>query len=213
MILFGISVSPFARKVLIYAAERGIALENRPLSPHADDAAFRAASPTGKIPALQDGDYTLADSSAIVQYLEAKFPANTLIPAEARARGKVAWFDEYADTVMFPVGTVIFFNRVVMPKLRRQQGDLKAADDAEANKLPLLLAYLESCAPAQGFLVGDALTLADITIVTQLINLEHGGVPVDAARYPKLAAYYARIAARPAFRALIDSERKLFGMS
>ena len=71
MILFGSSISPFVRKVLMFAAEKGIALESRPVSPHSDDHEFRAASPFGKIPALVDGDYTLADSTAIVSYLEA----------------------------------------------------------------------------------------------------------------------------------------------
>jgi glutathione S-transferase len=210
MILYGISVSPFARKVLIYAAERGLAMENRPVNPHADDAGFRAASPTGKIPALQDGDYALADSSAIVHYLEAQYPGNTLIPAEPKARGKVIWFDEYADTVMFPVGTVMFFNRVVMPKLRREPGNLKAADEAEA-KMPALFAYLESCLTSR-FLVGDTLTLADISIGCMLINGEHSGVAIDAGKFPKLAAYYAGLKARPAFSRFIDSERKLLGM-
>src|SRR5690606_34023732 len=99
MILFGSSVSPFARKVLIFAAEKGIPLEHNPVSPHSDDPQFCAASPMGKIPALQDGDYMLADSSAIVHYLEAKHPATPLIPLEPQARGKVIWFEEYADTV------------------------------------------------------------------------------------------------------------------
>src|SRR5690606_6204379 len=98
MILFGASISPFVRKVLMCANEKGLTFELRPVSPHVDDPAFRAASPLGKIPALQDGDYTLADSSAIIHYLDAKYPANPVIPLDARARGKAIWFEEYADT-------------------------------------------------------------------------------------------------------------------
>lgn len=211
MILYGISVSPFARKVLWAAAERGIALENKPVNPHADDPDFRKASPTGKIPAFSDGDYTLADSSAIVHYLEAKVAANPLLPAEAKARGKAIWFDEYADTVMFPVGTTVFFNRVIMPKLRKQPGDSAAADDAAANKTPALFNYLESCMTG-GFLVGDALSLADIAVTCQLINLAHGDVYVDAAKYPKLAAYYQRMVSRPAIAPVIAQERKILGL-
>lgn len=208
MILFGASVSPFVRKVLMAAAEKGIALDNKPVAPHDTDPAFKAASPTGKIPALVDGDYSLADSSAIVHYLEALHPAQPLIPAEARARGKVIWFEEYADTVMFALGTVIFVNRALLPKLRKVPGDAAAAEQAIA-KLPPIFEYLESQVPAQGFLVGNALTLADIAITCQLINLEHGDVKLDAAKYPKLVAYFARMVARPSVAGIVAAEKQM----
>jgi glutathione S-transferase len=85
MILFGASISPFVRKTLMCANEKGLKLEHKPVSPHTDDPAFKAASPLGKIPALADGDYNLADSSAIIHYLDAKYPAKPMIPAEAKA--------------------------------------------------------------------------------------------------------------------------------
>jgi glutathione S-transferase len=211
MILFGSSVSPFARKVLMFAAEKGIALENKPVGPHADDAQFRAASPTGKIPAFQDGDYTLADSTAIIAYLEAKHPANPLIPLEPKARGKAVWFEEYADTVMFPVLTVIFMNRVLLP-LRKAGGDAAKADEFEAKQVPPLFAYLESVLPAQGFLVGNSLSIGDIAVTCMLVNAAHSSILADAAKYPKLAAYYARLAARPSVSGFIAAERKMLGL-
>ena len=211
MILFGASISPFVRKTLMFAAEKGITLDHKPVSPHADHLQFKTASPFGKIPALQDGDYALADSSAIVHYLEAKYPAQPLIPVEAKARGKAIWFEEYADTVMFPVGTVIFINRVLLPKIRKVAGDSAKADDIAANQVPLLFAYLESVLPAQGFLVGAGLTLADIAVTCQLINLGHSGVSIDANKYPKLAEYYTRLAARPSVSGLIAAERRMIG--
>jgi glutathione S-transferase len=212
MILYGSSVSPFVRKVLMFAAEKGIPLENKPMSPHADDAEFRAASPMGKIPALRDGDYTLADSTAIVSYLEAKYPAKPLIPLEPKARGTAIWYEEYADTVMFPVGTIIFINRVVLPKMRKIPGDDAKADEAEAKQMPPLHAYLESVLPAQGFLVGDSLSIGDIAVTNMLINNDHCGARINAGKYPKLAAYYARITARPSVSGLIAAERKMLGL-
>jgi glutathione S-transferase len=211
MILYGASISPFVRKVLMLAAEKGIALDHKTLSPHADDPAFKAASPLGKIPALQDGDYSLADSSAIMHYLDAKFPAMPLIPAEPKARGLAIWFEEYADTVMFPVGSVIFVNRVLLPKLRKVPGDQTKADDFAANQIPPFFKYLESVMPAQGFLVGNTLTIADIAVTCQLINLAHSDVNIDVSLYPKLSAYFVRISARPSVSGLIVAERQMLG--
>ena len=88
MILYGSSLSPYVRKVLAFAAEKGVELEVQPVTPGDPDPDFRLASPFGKMPGFRDGDYALPDSSAIVHYLEAKFPQPALIPAEAEARGK-----------------------------------------------------------------------------------------------------------------------------
>jgi len=103
MILFGSSLSPFVRKVLAFASEKGIALELKPTgdAPGQHSPEFVAASPLKKMPALLDGDYRLCDSSAIVQYLEALHPEPNLIPTEPRARARAIWFDEYSDTILF----------------------------------------------------------------------------------------------------------------
>lgn len=209
MILYGASVSPFARKVLMFAAEKGIALDHKPVSPHSDDPDFMAASPLGKIPAFRDGDYTLADSSAIICYLEALYPDKPLLPLEAKARGRATWFEEYADTVMQPVGSGIFVNRVLLPKLRKIPGDYAKADELAANQVPPQLAYLESVVPEEGFLVGDQLTIGDIAVTCMLINLAHSGIPVDAGQYPKLAAYYTRMSTRPSVCDLIAAEQRM----
>ena len=208
MLLMGATVSPFVRKVLVVAAEKGIALEHRPINPSSsDDAQFLAASPFRKIPAFMDGDFSLADSTAIVTYLEAKFPQQPLIPIEARQRATAIWYEEVADTVMFPAGQKIFFNRVVLPKFLNRPGDLLAADEAQRTLLPPVYAYLEKVAPASGFLVGSALSIADIAVTSSLVNMHLCDAAIDPAHYPKLAAYYARISARPSFVTLIEADR------
>lgn len=213
MILLGASVSPFVRKVMIVAAEKNLTLECRSTNPRtSDDPDFIAASPFRKIPAFKDGDYTLADSTAIVAYLDAKVPSPAMIPAEARARGKAIWFEEVADTILFSAGQKIFFNRIVMPKFLNQPGNLAEADEAQANMLPPVYAYLESVTPTSGYLVGDAFSIADISIVSMLINLAFANAGVDAAKYPKLAAYYARMTARPSIAKLIAADREMLGL-
>lgn len=213
MIVFGASVSPFVRKVLIVAAEKGITVENRPANPRtSDDPEFLAASPFRKIPAFKDGDYTLADSTAIVAYLDAKFPNAPVIPAEPKARGKAVWFEEVADTILFAPVSAIFFNRLIAQKFLNIPGDENAASESQKNVLPPLYAYLEGVVPASGFLVGDALTIADISVTSMLVNLNLASAGVDAAKYPKLAAYYARMVARPSFAKQIVADRAMLGL-
>jgi glutathione S-transferase len=209
MIIYGSTFSPFVRKTVAAANEKGIAFDLVQAGIGSTDPGFLAASPFRKIPALADGDFTVSDSSAIIAYFEALKPDPALIPAEAKARATTVWYDEFADTIMVPVMGAMFFNRVVAPKFMGRPGDAAAADKAEAEGLPPLLAYLERTIPDSGFLVGGALTLADLAVASPFVNLEHAGHTLDAAAYPRTAAYVAAILARPSFARMVATERKV----
>jgi glutathione S-transferase len=207
MILYGSSLSPCARKVLAFAAEKGIALELQPTGIPDPGPEFLEASPFRKMPAFRDGDYTLADSSAIVHYLEARHPEPPLIPADPKLRGKTIWFEEFADTILVTCGSKIFFNLIVAPRFLGLPGDPEAARQAELNDLPPVLDYLESVAPGDdGYLVGDSLTLADIAVAGPFANFRHTDTRVDPARYPRTVAYVERILARPSLAQWIERE-------
>lgn len=207
MIVFGSSISPFVRKVLAFAAEKAVAVECRPDAFRSGDPDFLAASPFRKIPAMADGDYTLADSSAIVHYIEAKYPDPVLIPADPQERGRVIWFDEFADTIVFGCFVKMFFNRIVGPRFMKIAGDEAIAAAAEADEMPPILDYLETVVPGAGFLVGGRLTLADIAVASPFVNLAHLDIAIDAGRHPKLEAYLEAMLARPSFAAMVAEER------
>jgi glutathione S-transferase len=207
MILYGSSLSPFVRKVLAFAAEKGIELDVQAVGPGDPNPDFRAASPFGKMPAFTDGDYSLADSSAIIHYLEAVKPEPALIPADPKLRGRTIWFDEFADTILAACNAKMFFNRVVAPRFMNRPGDEAAADKAEREELPPILDYLETVVPdGDGYLVGEGLTLADIAVASPFANLTHLGCEFDKARHPRTCAYVERILARPSFAPWIERE-------
>ncbi len=209
MIVFGSSMSPFVRKVLAFAAEKGVAVDTRPTGLRSRDPAFLAASPFRKVPAMVDGDFALADSSAIVHYLEAKHPEPALIPAGARERGEVIWFDEFADTIVFNCFVKMFFNRIVGPRFMGLAGDEAVAAAAQADEMPPILDYLETVVPGDGFLVGSRLTLADLAVASPFVNLAHLDIAIDDTRHPKLKAYIDAMLARPSFAAMIGEERRI----
>lgn len=210
MILYGSSLSPFVRKVLAYSSERGIEMELQSTGAPNHSAAFLEASPFRKMPAFRHGDFTLADSSAIIHYLEAKYPDRPLIPADPQLRGKTIWFEEFSDTILFACGGKIFFNRIVAPRFLRIAGDEEAARQAELNDLPPVLDYLESVVPVgEGYLVGDSLTLADLAVAGPFANFRHTNTRLDPAKYPRTVAFIDRILARPSFAPLIERETAL----
>jgi glutathione S-transferase len=212
MIIYGSSLSPYVRKVLVYAAEKGIELELKPTgsAPGQPSDEFLEASPLRKMPALRDEDFTLPDSSAIVQYLEARFPDPVLIPSDPQMRGRVIWFEEFADTVLTSCGAKIFYNRVVLPRFFGREGDEEAATTAERQELPPLLDYLESVVPDAGaFLVGQNITLADIAIASPFANFSHLHCERDSAKHGRVFAYVDAILARPSFGQWIERETQL----
>lgn len=211
MILYGSSLSPFVRKVLAYADEKGIELELKPTGkPGEPSAEFLEASPLRKMPAIRDGSFTLADSSAIIQYLEAKFPEPELIPGDPQMRGRVIWFEEYADTILASCGAKMFYNRVVLPRFFGKSGDEDAAATAETQELPPMLDYLETVVPEPGeFLVGGRITLADIAVASQFVNLDHLRCARDASRHGRVYAYVDAILSRPSFAPWIERERSM----
>lgn len=202
MIVYGTSVSPFARKVLFCIAEKGLTAEHIPVMPRDEGEAFRACSPFGKLPGFADGDFKIADSSAICHYLEKKYPEKPMFPATPEGFARVIWFEEYSDTIMFAVIGKVFGNLFVKPRLFKLEPDMAAVEEGVA-ELPSIYDYLESQINGP-FLVGDSLTLADIAIASPFVNLAMVKYAPDQAKWPKLVAYLAAIQARPAFAAIRD---------
>ena len=206
MIIYGSSMSPYVRKTMVFATEKGMDFEVQPTG--SDE--FKKASPFGKMPGFKDGDFLISDSTAIITYMEAIKPDPNLIPTDPKSRARAIWYEEFADTIVGACVGKVFFNRVVAPKFLGRDGDLAAADEAQAVEFPKLVDYLETVIPASGFLVEDRITLADIAVASPFANLSHAGCPIDAAQHPKSAAYVAGILARPSYAEMIAKEKAFF---
>ena len=199
MILYGSTMSPFVRKVAAYAAEKGVetrAEADRPTNPTPE---FCAASPFRKMPALVDGDYSLADSSAIIHYLEAKYPEPELIPAEPRERGRVIWFDEFADTILFGCGARCSSTRwcAALPWPRGRRGGRRPRGTRRIAADPRLSG--DRGARPRRLLVGDKLTLADIAVASPFANFRHLGVGSTGIATRRPRPMSSAILARPSF--------------
>jgi glutathione S-transferase len=204
LIVYGGSLSPFVRKVLVVCAEKGVEATNENVNPFAPPPEFLEISPLKRIPVLRDTDVpepnTIPDSSAICDYLENKFPNPPLYPKDPFPRARALWYEEYADSlVAVTIGPGLFFERVVK-KMMKQAPDEELCKKTLHEKLPPILDHLEKELGDKDYFVGGAFTIADISIGTMFVNFELAGETVDAGRWPKLAAYVKRIHARPSFQ-------------
>ncbi len=213
VIVYGGAISPFVRKVRVMLAEKGVEYSLEQVSPFAPPPEFLAISPLKRIPVLRDTDVpepnTLPDSSIICDYLEHKFPKPALYPADPFERAVALWYEEYADSTMAQnIGRGLFFERIVK-KMMRSQTDEAVCQKTLTQELPPLFDHLEKEIGDKQFLAGGAFSIADISVGTMLVNFKHAGETIDTARWPKLAAYIARVHARPSFKAMIDEETPL----
>jgi glutathione S-transferase len=207
MKIYGFPLSPFVRKVLVAVHEKELEHEMIPANPSQPTEEFLKVSPFSKIPALSDGDFCLADSTAIVTYLDAKYATPALFPAEPKARGRAVWFEEVADTVLIPAGAPIVVNRFLRPQIFGTDGDedaAKAGEDAVRKPLD----YLETQAGGE-WLDGD-FSIGDLAVACAIKTLSYAGWTLDPAHYPRLTAWYDRVRERPAWQAAADEEHAIF---
>ena len=95
--IHGSPVSPFVRKTLVCLIEKGVNYELNPISPFPAPESHLKISPLGKIPAMTDGDFALADSAAICGYIDRKHPEKPMFPTDVEDYGRALWFQIWAD--------------------------------------------------------------------------------------------------------------------
>jgi glutathione S-transferase len=203
LVLYGINLSTFTRKVRLALAERGLdyRLEVAPMgSPQ-----VRALNPLGRIPVLTHGELVIPDSSVIIAYLE-RLPAGPpLYPAPPAALARALWLEEYADTRLREATLPYFAEQVVKPVFQGKPAD--AAIVAAATKLrDEAFGYLEQQVVDGTFVTGSGVTVADVAIGAQLITYCQGEGAIDPARWPRLARWLQVRSARPAWATILADE-------
>jgi glutathione S-transferase len=209
--LYGNSLSPHVRKVMLVLEAKGIPYENDPLSPVMNPSEeFLRISPLRKIPVLRDADFVLPDSSVICRYLEDAHPEPALFPREIRARALACWLEELADTRLTECLAPIAGERLFKPRFLKQPPDEANVARLIREELPGPLAYLESIAPSGGYACG-ALSIADLALDSAFTNARYAGYAPQASEHPRLRALLERIWSSPLFRAQLAREHAAYG--
>jgi glutathione S-transferase len=206
--VFMISGSPFAWRVQLALELKGVPYETRILQISKGEhraPEFLAVNPRGRVPALRDGDTVVCESVAILAYLDRKFPSPPLFGATPAEAGLV-WqavlesasdLDRAGQDYTVP----LYFGRTVedAAKIRAAVPTLRAE-----------LARLDGLLQCRTWLVGNAISAADVALYPMLKGLERaagkpgadafglGLLPV-ADRYRSLARWMQRIEALPGY--------------
>jgi glutathione S-transferase len=171
---------------------------------------LRKVHPLGKSPVVTDGDATLAESGAIIEYLVARYGQGRLVPAEGSAdRLRYTYWLHYAEgSAMSPLLLKLVFDRIasspvpffVKPVVRTIVK--KAKDGFVMPQLQTHLDYMESELARSTWFTGDHFTAVDIQMSFPIeVAVVRAGL--DASR-PNLWAFLARIHERPAYKRALE---------
>jgi glutathione S-transferase len=158
---------------------------------------YRAKNPNGLVPLLEDGDFTLWESNAIVRYLCAR-EASPLYPQNLQRRADAERWMDWQQTTLNPAGSPGFKQLIRTPEAQRDPAVIAASVAATEP----LFAQLDEHLARQPFMAGDALTMADIPIACEVHRW--WGLPLPRPAWPHLERWHAGWLALPASRGVLD---------
>jgi glutathione S-transferase len=204
------SGSPFAWRVWLALEHKKLPYELRVMSFDKGDLkqpAFQALTPRGKVPLIQDGDYVLYESTAIMEYLQDAYPSSgaALFPGDPKPRGIARRLIREADEYLMASLEELLEQVLFVPQDKRNDAAIAAAKDKFFAELPHWRGAV--AAAGKDFLVGSA-GAADFTVypffaLALRTQKRHPSLGVDAAFGPQLTAWMRRVEALPYFEKTI----------
>lgn len=151
--------------------------------------------PMGRVPALEDGDFTLFESTAIVQYLIAKHSDGRMAPGVASPHFAeyLQWL-HYAEGMIMPPVNIIVVETILLPPERMNQVNVDRAKKLLRRMLTAVDAHMEGREFIAGDFSGaDIMTGHACTVATRRLG-------TDISDMANVAAYVERLNERPAFK-------------
>lgn len=162
------------------------------------DPAFLALSPAGRVPALEVDGGTLFESAAILEYLvETRAPALGRAPGHAERGPYLEWL-HYGETIAQHLAQLTFHHIVLRPEDRSP-----VVQRLESLRLHRTLAGIEAALGDQDWILPGGFSAADVMIGSST-DLARRFVPLAAL--PRVAAWHARLTARPGFQAALAAD-------
>jgi glutathione S-transferase len=198
MVLHGFPMSPNTRRALVALEECGVPyrFEVVDLMTGAQRSdAYRRLNPTGRVPVLVDGDFTLWESNAILVYLADQHPDRLFAGSTSRERAEIARWTFMNASHLSPAVARIFAHTIRLPEDQRIP---KVAEESRAEVDRCLAPLEQHLAQAKTDWVSARFGVADLSIAPTLAFAPMLGIKLDA--YPSIGAWLGRVQARPAWK-------------
>lgn len=193
-------LSPNVRRVRLTAAVLGLALEEKTIDfakGEQKNPEYLALNPNGAVPTLVDGDFVLTESRAMMQYLSFKKPEAGLLPRDERGLADVTRWQFWDSSHFSPQLGTLAFQRIIKPMMGMGEPDQGKVDEALTN-FRRYAAVLNQRLDGKSYVVGDALTLADLTIASSLMYAKQSDVPLG--EFPHVQSWFSRMSGTDAWK-------------
>ena len=187
--------------------EMGLAYRLRPVDLLSDreDAEFLAVNPAGFIPVLKDGDATMVESIAIMEYIIARYGPTPLAPAPTDPAFPA--YQQFLHLGEAGLAASIYFvvvSRNAAPEAERQNWSARHALDVFESRLTLVTRQLAR----SPYLAGETFTAADISVTYALVlGTAHGGITLGETEQ----AYLGRMSERVAYQRALKRSQGAMG--
>lgn len=216
-IVYGTPLSPFVRKVEAFLRNQEVEYDFENVNIMAMPDWFVEISPARRIPVLRDKTVgeegipgTIADSSAIILYLDKKLSAGMYGATDFDA-GRCAFIEEFADSeVAMPLGMQVF-RPLIFPKFQGKESDIETAKKGWNEVLPKKFDYLEKALDGNDYFVANQFSIADLAVASQMTQLDLVAGTPDASKWPSLVKHTEAMKARPEFAANLAACGKMLG--
>ncbi len=158
------------------------------------DPDYLEMNPNSRVPTIIDDGFVLWESNAIVRYLAGLHGRDTLAPTDPKTYADADRWMDWQQTTVLPLMTPIFWGLVRTPEAERNHAVI---NQAIQDMVPVA-AILEKRLTGRDFLMGSSLTMADIPVAIQIYR--YLSLVDDRPSTPNMEGWFARIAARPAFK-------------
>jgi glutathione S-transferase len=188
-------MSPNVRRVRLAAAVLGLELEEQLVDFSKGEhkaPTFLALNPNGALPVLVDGDFALSESRAIMQYLASKKPESGLLPTDERGRADVTRWQFWDAAHWAPALAAIAFERIIKGMMNLGAPDTAKIEE-NLKSFRRWGAVLNGHLEGKTYVVGNKLTVADLTLASSLMYAKQSEVPVS--EFGNVEAWFGRIVA------------------
>jgi glutathione S-transferase len=200
--VWGRVTSSNVKKVLWLADELKLAVEQTDVGGKhggVDTPEYRALNPNGRIPTIEDDDFVLWESNAIIRYLCEKYGGEAFYPGDARQRADINRWLDWSLSILSPIDSKIFIATIRTPEAKQNKVELAKMVEQAGQAYAIMDRHLKD----RLFFANERFSLADLVLSIFYDRWSRNPFLTTRPETPYADAWLARVREREGFRKFV----------
>jgi glutathione S-transferase len=165
-----------------------------------DTPAYKALNPNMRVPTLEDGDFVLWESNAIIRYLCEKYNGAALYPADPQTRADINRWLDWSLSILSPADTAVFLATIRTPEEKQDKPEIAKLVERAGRSYTIMNERLDG----REYIVGDKFSLADVALSIFVDRWTRNPFLSTRPDFPHNAAWLNRVREQPGFRKFVE---------